>query len=192
MHPYINAKCQEKLFEVIVTFYEENTLTIFPNINVALYILNKSRNSKNLKIAETCEKGIGYLEVLCQPICPSLFGLENSLWNQPSNTDTIFNDVTHELQQQNDENCSNLEQNDSYDNHNMITDTLETTNDTVISIADENSLETDFQENVTERDSSVHILDVQIISTSKTEEHGNDTLKREMPCEVELDQTGKL
>ncbi|CAG9821763.1 unnamed protein product [Phaedon cochleariae] len=72
-HPYTNPECQAKLYQVLVSFYEQDTLDILPPLQLTLDILNKGANSYNRHISSVCEKGLSVLEKLCQPVCPSLY-----------------------------------------------------------------------------------------------------------------------
>lgn len=168
----------------MVSFYEENSLPVFPNINGALYILNKGRSSKNLKIVAVCEKGIRYLEALCQPICPSLSGSENILSTQLSDT-VIFNELSQEIS----ENEIDLLPCNNYDNDSS-------TNEGVKSIDDCTAVEENnfgvVQENSVVNGSSVHIIDVQVLNSSNIEEPDHRRLEIVESPNNNLQQTGEL
>lgn len=73
VHPYTDAQCQAKLYEVLLAIYCQNTLTVLPPLHTSLDILSKGANDKNRFVAEICQKGLRNLEMLCQPVCPSLY-----------------------------------------------------------------------------------------------------------------------
>ncbi|XP_030764750.1 uncharacterized protein LOC115888988 isoform X2 [Sitophilus oryzae] len=73
IHPYTNILCQVHLYEVLIALYRQDTLTLLPPLQTSLDILVSGSSSNNKLVAGVCEKGLGILEVLCQPICPSLY-----------------------------------------------------------------------------------------------------------------------
>ncbi|KAL1513833.1 hypothetical protein ABEB36_003183 [Hypothenemus hampei] len=72
-YPFTDYQCQVKIYEVLVAFYHQDTLQIFPPAHTTLNILNRGLNGKNRFVFEVCSKGIQILESFCQPICPSLY-----------------------------------------------------------------------------------------------------------------------
>lgn len=184
VHPFTNLSCQEKLFDALVALYEESSLPIVPNINVALDLLTKGRNSRNIKISSACERGLSFLEILCQPICPSLYTSENSSWKQLDNTEEIFNNTSEELPQidtsiDDDQNSMN----DGINNESNSLDDPNIDNRNSIEVNNENAVES-FTETVVEEDTkttevieehTIQILDVQILKPSLSSEFVEST-----------------
>lgn len=66
VHLYTNIKTQQKLYELLVSFYEQGTLkTSLPS---TLRVLNNSLCDEHINVALTCKKGLDALERLCQPV----------------------------------------------------------------------------------------------------------------------------
>ncbi|KAJ8949299.1 hypothetical protein NQ318_006724 [Aromia moschata] len=70
--PYDHPDCEVGLYEVLVAFYEQETLKVLPPLQLTITILNKGISNRNRHIASICEHGLSVVEKLCQPICPSL------------------------------------------------------------------------------------------------------------------------
>lgn len=192
VHPYTIVSCQEMLFDALVAFYEESSLSILPNINVALDILTKARNSKNLKISSVCERGLSFLEILCQPVCPSLYSSENSSQQQLDVSEKIPEELRQIDASSDDKNSITNgvnNENNSLENP-VITDTNsnEFNDENIVEPFIETIVEEDTQSREAVRENSVQILDVKILKPSLSSDISESTPKIATP-EV---QTGKF
>ncbi|CAG9853577.1 unnamed protein product [Phyllotreta striolata] len=67
-HPYTNHKCILNLFELLIAFYEQDTLYNLPFISLTINTLSNYSSSENTEIADVCKRGLNYLEKVCQPV----------------------------------------------------------------------------------------------------------------------------
>lgn len=70
---YTNQNCQLLLYEALISLFEHPYLSVPAPLHVVIKILNVGQNSNNVKIATVCQNGLSILELLCQPICPTLY-----------------------------------------------------------------------------------------------------------------------
>lgn len=171
-------------------------MSVIPNVNVVLDILNKGWNSTNSRIAAVCERGVSYLEKLCQPICPSLYGSEMLISKEAVNIETSFIHATSEVMQHK-ESETDVEQPSDMQNE-EFNDQINTSQPTLMidenefSSTDETNIENDLHTKTITREHSVNILDVHILNTPTNETFCESTLKREVYPDVNHEQRGKL
>ncbi|XP_060517043.1 uncharacterized protein LOC132696306 [Cylas formicarius] len=80
LFPYTKSECLINLYKVLVAFYHQDNLRVLPPLQTTIKFLVTGINSNNRSIAEVCEHGIKILEILCQPVCPTLYvGRANEL-----------------------------------------------------------------------------------------------------------------
>ncbi|KAJ8924816.1 hypothetical protein NQ315_000970 [Exocentrus adspersus] len=92
-HPYTNIDCQAKLYQVLVAFYEQDTLKVLPPLQLTINILSKGIASDERSIALTCEHGLSILEKICQPICPYMFSTDNATLKDVTKESSLFFDA---------------------------------------------------------------------------------------------------
>lgn len=71
--PYTNVQCQLLLYKALISLFEQPYLPLSPPLHLTIHLLNVGQSSKETKIAATCHNGLNKLELLCQPICPTLY-----------------------------------------------------------------------------------------------------------------------
>lgn len=57
----------------MISLFEQPYLHLSPPLHLAIHLLNVGQNSKESRIAATCQNGLNKLELLCQPVCPTLY-----------------------------------------------------------------------------------------------------------------------
>ncbi|KAF7278573.1 hypothetical protein GWI33_008195 [Rhynchophorus ferrugineus] len=73
IHPYTDPNCQVCIYDVLISLFSQETLNPLPPLQASLDILNIGLNGKNKHIVDICESGLRFIELLCQPACPSLY-----------------------------------------------------------------------------------------------------------------------
>lgn len=183
--PYTNPASQALLFEVLVAFIEDDRLVPVLNIKIALNVLNKGWNCKNPQIAFLCEKGISYLEKLCQPVCPSLQISETFTSKGQENLQEIFEDETLQMMQQS-----------IVENVTSNAEIMHSENNIHLEVDEENigiSHNKSPVNNICEKPGgSVQVLDVQILSPIVVEEVTKISPEYEGDLDVSENQSSKF
>lgn len=80
--PYTNLKCQLLLYRAIISLFEQPFLPVPAPLSLAIHLLNVGQRNSNTAIATACENGLNKLELLCQPVCSTMYiGKEKSVEN---------------------------------------------------------------------------------------------------------------
>lgn len=61
------------LYEAAVSLFEQPYFSVPPPLHPVICLLNVAQNSKDTAISAACQNGLNKLELLCQPVCPTLF-----------------------------------------------------------------------------------------------------------------------
>ncbi|XP_018569527.1 proline-, glutamic acid- and leucine-rich protein 1-like [Anoplophora glabripennis] len=166
-HPYTNRECEAELYEVFVTFYEQDTLKTLPPLQLTIDVLNRGINSTNRTIALTCEHGLSSLEKICRPVCPSMFISEGTTPEQAvllpedkSSEDALedMRDVSESGMEEATLDTSSTSESEGALEKGEADEEIEVKEDVM-----ENGTETSI---TLEQEPSVHIIDMQIIKSS--------------------------
>lgn len=82
-YPYTNEKCEERLYDVLLSFFEQPFTVYSPPFDVMASIFLNGQKSRNSKIVLICYRGTNLIEKFAQPIYPTLYldATSNSLSN---------------------------------------------------------------------------------------------------------------
>jgi hypothetical protein len=121
VEPYTDISCQVKLYEVIISFFNQENIKCLPSIQLAVAVLNRGLNSLNWEISKISSVGLQLLEKISQPVCGTLYipDLRPALDQEFSHNNLLHmnieeeNSMCVETDQENATNCEEHPNNDS-------------------------------------------------------------------------------
>jgi hypothetical protein len=121
VEPYTDISCQVKLYEVIISFFNQENIKCLPSIQLAVAVLNRGLNSLNWEISKISSVGLQLLEKISQPVCGTLYipVLRPALDQEFSHNNLLHmnieeeNSMCVETDQENATNCEEHPNNDS-------------------------------------------------------------------------------
>lgn len=102
-YPYTNRKCEEYLYNILLSFFEQPFTIYSPPFDLSLNIFLNGKKSQNTTITVTCFKGVNVIEKFAQAIYPTLYisstsnnamRISNGQSNGDTNNSTDFENLT--------------------------------------------------------------------------------------------------
>ncbi|XP_044271906.1 uncharacterized protein LOC123015908 [Tribolium madens] len=99
--PYVDPKCQVKLYEVLIAIFSQENVSSLPSLHSLVMIFTNGAKSSNHGIWQMSMEGLDLLEKISQPVCASLYVSESKSDQQVGSSDLLSLEMDVEVEDNN-------------------------------------------------------------------------------------------